>query len=856
MVSSPGSRFGSYEILGPLGAGGMGEVFRAKDTRLGREVALKLLPEELAQDADRLRRFEQEARAASALNHPSIVTVYEVGSTNGTSYLAMELVLGRTLREVLEQGPLPARRVLDLAAQLAEGLAKAHAAGIVHRDLKPANVMVSSDGFAKILDFGIAKLTRAGGLAQDETAAPTIDPGTVPGTVLGTVGYMSPEQARAQPVDFRSDQFSFGSMLYEMATGRRAFQRGTSAETLTAIIREEPEPLARLAPQVPAPLRWIVERCLAKDPEDRYASTKDLARDLKSVRDHISEVSGTGAAVAVPQPKRARRLLARAALALGLLAAGAAAMAVLRRPAPLAPRVRQITFRRGTVWRARIGPDGRVIYSAAWEGAPMEVFENRPGSPESRSLGLHGADILAISDGGDLALSVKSRSLTPFLRAGTLATLSLAAAGAPRELLDDVYEADYAPDGKSLAIVHATGGRSRLELPPGKVLHEMDGWMAFPRVFPDGERVAFLEHPVVNDNGGFVSMVDRGGKVRRLAGPFDSVNGLAIPRDGREVFFTAAKAGSNQALWAVTASGRARLVYQVPGQLVLQDIGKDGSFLLNRELWRVGLVAKDAEGRERDLSWLDWSLAVALSHDGRKVLFAEAAEGGGPGYSIYVRGIDGSPAVRLGEGYVQAFSPDEKWVLAILHATSDPQLVLYPSGTGEMRMLDAQGLSPQLADFLPDGKSLVVSATEPGHGVRVYVRALEGGKPRPISPEGFRLQRASVSPDASWVLAAGPDRRVYRLPLGGEGPVPVAGIEAGETASGLSADGRTAYTFKRGERPMRVFSVDPQTGRRELWKELSLSDPAGVNSASRLVIARDGKSCVYSFQPQLSEPLE
>src|SRR5438445_6927124 len=302
---APGSRFGAYDVLGSLGAGGMGEVFRAKDPRLGREVAIKVLPQELATDAERLRRFEQEAPAASALNHPSIVTVYEVGNVNGTSYLAMELVSGRSLRVVLEQGSLPTRRLLDLAVQIAEGLAKAHAAGIVHRDLKPENVMVSSDGFAKILDFGIAKLTPRGALGGEETAAPTLDPGTVPGTVIGTVGYMSPEQASGQPVDFRADQFSFGSILYEMSSGRRAFQRATSAETLTAIIREEPEPLGKLAPSIPAPLRWIVERCLAKDAEERYASTKDLARDLKSVKEHLSEASA-GVATSVTPARRAR----------------------------------------------------------------------------------------------------------------------------------------------------------------------------------------------------------------------------------------------------------------------------------------------------------------------------------------------------------------------------------------------------------------------------------------------------------------------------------------------------------------------------------------------------------------------
>src|SRR6266511_2950374 len=319
---SAGTRLGSYEVLAPLGAGGMGEVYRARDARLSREVALKVLPEEVSADRDRLARVEEEARAASALNHPNIVTIYDIGQSDSVSYIAMELVDGKTLRELTVAGPLPFRRIVSIAAQAAEGLAKAHAAGIVHRDLKPENLMVTKDGYVKILDFGLAKLTET--IPQDASGLPTaIAAATQPGTVMGTAGYMSPEQASGQPVDFRSDQFTLGAILYEMATGKRAFQRKTGAETLVAIIREEPEPLSQLAPKAPAPVRWIVERLLAKDPEERYASTKDLARDLKSVRDHLSETSASGGLEAA-EPVRPRRrgwvLPAAVALAAGVAA--------------------------------------------------------------------------------------------------------------------------------------------------------------------------------------------------------------------------------------------------------------------------------------------------------------------------------------------------------------------------------------------------------------------------------------------------------------------------------------------------------------------------------------------------------
>src|SRR6266540_3744658 len=302
MALSPGARLGPYEILAPLGAGGMGEVWRARDPRLGREVAIKVLPEALAWDRDRLSRFEQETRSASALNHPNIVTIYEVGRADSFSYIAMELVQGRTLRELVAEGPLPLRRLLPLAAQTADALARAHESGIVHRDMKPENLMVTREGLVKVLDFGLAKLALPE--SGEVSAMPTLaKPETHPGVVLGTVGYMSPEQASGRPVDFRSDQFSIGSILYEMATGKRAFSRDTTAETLVAVIREEPQPLGEAAPSAPATVRWIIERCLAKDPEERYASTRDLARDLAHLRDHVSEVSAEAAPVVL-----ARRL--------------------------------------------------------------------------------------------------------------------------------------------------------------------------------------------------------------------------------------------------------------------------------------------------------------------------------------------------------------------------------------------------------------------------------------------------------------------------------------------------------------------------------------------------------------------
>ena len=340
-------RFSHYQVLDQLGAGGMGEVYRARDLDLGREVAVKFLPQRYATDPMRLKRFENEARAASSLNHPNIVTIHEIGQADGLPYIVMERVNGQSLRQLLRTRPLVTRRTIELAAQAAEGLARAHEAGIVHRDLKPENLMVTADGFVKILDFGLAKLREPelepveGSTPSDATTADDCGDrvGTGPGTILGTVGYMSPEQASGQPVDHRSDQFSCGSVLYELVTGRRAFQRPTSAQTRDAIIREEPQPIAELNPDVPAPFRWIVERCLAKDPQHRYASTMDLAHDLKDVRDHFGEVAPSKTdPTPGPRPRPPRR---RAAL--WTAAAAVIAALVLALP-PVRDYLRELLF--------------------------------------------------------------------------------------------------------------------------------------------------------------------------------------------------------------------------------------------------------------------------------------------------------------------------------------------------------------------------------------------------------------------------------------------------------------------------------------------------------------------------------
>jgi Tol biopolymer transport system component len=792
----------------------MGEVYRARDARLGREVAIKVLPAELAADASRLKRFEKEAQSASALNHPNIVTIYDIGTVDSLAYIAMERVEGETLRKLLVSGPVATKKLLAIGAQVAEGLAKAHEAGIVHRDLKPENVMVTKDGLVKILDFGLAKLTHIES-GEGESHLPTMT-GTSPGVVLGTVGYMSPEQASGEPIDFRSDQFSFGSILYEMATGKRAFQRKTAVDTLGAILNTEPEPIVSLNPQVPAPLRWIVERCLAKEPRQRYASTEDLARDLAMVRDHLSETSGS---TEMPTAGRKRLKLVPAAsvatLALGLIAG----KLLWKAPATSFPRFQQLTFREEQIQQARFAPDGQtIVYGVLREGKPCELFSTRVGSRESRAMGLN-ANIYSISSTGEMAL---------VLGCPLLATLAQAplAGGAPREILEGVHSAAWSPDGKSLAVVHRVGGKSRLEFPIGTVLFESTGWLGVLKFAREGDRILFA-----NDEA--LMVADLNAKQVKTLRERGSLGWFAWSPRGDEIWMIH-QSGATSELRAFKPGGSERLIAALPGTFLLQDVAPNGRVLVERLAEQTEMRAlAPGQARETRLSWLGASYPADISPDGKTVLFTEALYMD-PQPSVYLRKTDSSDAVRLGEGDALALSPDAKWALARRGADT----ILLPTGAGEARKITTGGVTFEGgATFFPNGKRVLLTGRV-GDTKRLYVWDVGGGEARPVTPDGVFLgdgQHHTVSPDSKFVAAMDAKETWSIYPLEGQTAVrPIAGLLAGEKPIRWSANGRTLFVLADSGA---LSQLDPSSGRRVLSIELPARSTAHITP--------DGSSYVY-----------
>jgi serine/threonine protein kinase/Tol biopolymer transport system component len=846
MALQSGTKLGPYEIQSSIGAGGMGEVYKARDKRLNRDVAIKVLPASFSADPDRLQRFAQEARAAAALSHPNILSIFDIGEDGGAPYVVSELLEGETLRDRLRNGPLAPRKAIDYAAQVARGLATAHEKGIVHRDLKPENIFITNDGRVKILDFGLAKLTRPETDESSETLTQQV--GTDAGTVMGTAGYMAPEQVRGKAADARSDIFAFGAILYEMLSGKRAFRGDSSADTMSAILKEDPPELSETNRNVSPALERIVRHCLEKNPAERFQSTRDVAFNLDALTD-ISTPSRSGVR-AIPEEKTANRWILPIIGAALLVASWAAVYAIAHRGGTSNPRFHEITFRNGTIWDARFAPDGQTIfYGAAWDGRPQEIFSTRFDSTDSRSVGLTPAQILAISSRGEMAIAQNPRDYVPFAQAGTLARVPLAG-GAPREVLEGVFWADWTPDGQSLAVIRQdVGPRSHLEFPAGTTIYEPQGWVSHVRFSPSGNYFGIIDHVQSGDDGRVV-IIDAHGNHKAQSSFYSSVEGLAWSPSGKEVWYSAVPAGSARSIYALDLEGKERLIYRSPGGLTIHDISKNGLVLLTADKSRISISGQaPGDTHERSLSWFDWSLLTDMSPDGNTIIFSETGEAVGTNYSIFMRKTDGSPAIRLGDGGFGSLSPDGKWVLS--EDRSPAKLVLLPTGVGEPRELTDNKVDHFNAGWIPDGKSVFYSSAEPGHAPRTYVLDVQGGTPRAITPEG--AIGGFVTPDGKMLLATDGKRQRWLYPIAGGEPQKFNIIlDPDERVMGFSADGKNLLVRTRAI-PVKLTRVNLETGKRERWREITPADPAGIQSIASIRISADGKAYAYSAGRVLSD---
>ncbi len=844
MPLASGTRLGPYEIATALGAGGMGEVYRARDTRLERTVAIKILPESFASDGDRLERFQQEARILSALNHPNLMAIYDVGSQNGLHFLVSEFFEGQTLRERLAAGPLTQRRAIDYGLQIAKGLAAAHEKGIVHRDLKPENIFILRDERVKILDFGLAKQA-AVAVAIDGTM--TSPNRTMPGTVLGTAGYMSPEQVRGEVVDHRSDIFSFGTILYEMLAGQRAFRGDSSVEVMNSILKQEPLELAESGLNVSLGLQRIVQRCLEKRPDARFQSASDLAFALDSLSSAGTSSAGLRA---LKDTKKTRSRILLAASLLAALAIGAIA-AYLLHPAASHPAFNQISFRSAFFRHARFAPDSRtVVYNVTTDGKPTELFSTRTDTAEAQSLNIP-ASILSVSSTGELAVSLNTIFDPKFTPTGRLARVPLGG-GSTREMLDAVTDADWAPDGSALAVSRKVGGHFQLEFPPGKVLYQSDGYIADLRFSPAGDKIAFVDHDILGDDRGVVDIIDRQGNRKVLTREFSTVQGLAWPPSGNEIWFTAGVNTEPSSLRAVDLRGKERVLLSSPVRLHLHDISKDQSVLLSVEDYRDQQILSDiTTGKTRDVSSFPFQITEALSSDGKMLLLNTYVAGANSDYNLYTQRTDGSAPAMIGQGAGMGLSFDGKWAVA-LNPLNLQQLRIIPTGVGEARTLTAPpGLKYLGASWMPDGKHVLIAAAVPGHAPATYLQDVATGTVRQVTSEGRYLATSDqefsrVSADGKYCITTDGENHFWVQPIEGGEPREIKGLSESDLPLEWHNDSQNIF-FERGVGmdSVDIYDLNIATGQQKPWTHFAPADKSAILSLRHPVITPDGAHALY-----------
>jgi Tol biopolymer transport system component len=726
-----GTRVGPYEIAESIGAGGMGEVYRARDTRLERDVAIKVLPAHIAADAARVKRFEQEARAASALNHPNIVAVYDTGWHDGLPYIVTELLEGETLAERLVRGALPLRRALECAQQIAAGLVAAHERGIVHRDLKPANLFVTEPGQIKILDFGVAKLAR--------TMESVTDAATTPGLVVGTVGYMSPEQVRAQPVDSRSDQFALGCVLYEMLTGRQPVQRASAAQSMAAVIEAEPPPIDETNLRVPRAIAWLVERCLAKEPADRYASTRDLERDLELAIARLAVLTQERPAPpARPVATRVRRALLQVAVL-----AGAVGLTwwLARRDGPPAappaavttvPMVRYLTHT-GRDSSPAASPDGNTIAFAARRDGRRRIWLQQVATGNEAPLTDGDDDFPRFAPDGSSILFARAAG-------GRVALYRVALVGGEqRKVVDDALYGDFSPDGRRIVFVRQIAEGAGITsivattAPDGSDVRELarleataypNGAFVAPRWSPDGRWIVATQTTLQLGEPTVVALIDAAtGHVQRVTPPGAAVvwRGALAWAGPDEVVFVEASVVAQQTgtssrvvLWDV-ANGRTRPLLSSPSNMVAVDVLGPGRLVLQTR---------------------------ALHQNLREVPLDPAGVGTGGRMFTHGNAADRQPIV----------APDGERVLFSSNRSGNLDIWALSRSSGAVTRLTDDPAQDSDPAFMPDGR-LLWSSNRSG-AFEIWVAAADGSGAHQITRDGFDAENPVATPDGAWIIYA------------------------------------------------------------------------------------------------------
>jgi len=884
-----GETIGPYEVLSELGSGAMGIVYLAQDVRLGRKIALKLLPSQFTNDKDRLRRFQQEARAASALNHPNILTVHEIEQRAGLHYIATEFVDGVTLRQHLNNQRMSLDEILSVATQIASALQAAHAAGIVHRDIKPENVMIRSDGYIKVLDFGLAKLT--------ETALSPAPSETNPGVVMGTPRYMSPEQARGLGIDQRTDIFSLGTVIYEMVTGKPPFEGETTSDIIAALIKDEPEPMSLTVPELPSEFEQVVKKALAKTLDLRYQTIAEFLSALQRLKNEIqlnelvrtnsdgSRVSLKGPAIPTttralvstdpqaqqktkPPPTNSTRWTVAVALGVLLLVAVGTLVSLSRRKtsssAKATQNTRQLTNRDGFISASRFAPDGKgIIYSAGFDGKPLEIFFTDVEGSLTRSPGIQSAALKSVSRSGKIAVLFDFELNWSDGFNGNLAILP-PGGGEPETVITGVDDAAFAPDGNTFALIKSVMGEQQLEYPAGQLLYKSSGWMSYPRFSPKGDKIAFFEHPLGDFSGSIVIFDLTSQKKTDISTDWKSLKGLAWNPKNNEIWFGGSKVGKRLGIHAITVSGQLRMnLYEVPGMGArIEDISDDGKMLINQGSNHSTMIVLEGKSATEVVdSRFAWTTSVDISADGKTLLcydWGYEASDPSEANTVYLR-KSGSQPLRLGTGKALALSPDGNWALA-LQTTPQQQLVLLPTSQGEPKTLPNRAMKEyHYASFFPDGRQILFTGVEAREdaAIRSYVQDISTGEVHPLT-EDFAVA-LRVSHDGKKIITLQPDKTYYIQPLDGGEAKPIPGLESGDEPIQWSDDGRSVYVIGPGEFATKIYRVDLANGNRREWKVIDPPNKIGLVglelNPGGILVTPDGKVCVYTYWTLLQQLL-